>query len=249
MQNTIWNAVAGSLYEMKRLDVIANNLANADTNGYKADTLSFNAYLAQIQQKRFTGDRRQMHSIQDQMQTHTQFATGALKVTGNQLDVAIAGDGFFTIDTPDGTMYTRAGNFQLDAEGQLVTTEGNIVVGDTGPLQLQDGLAVDLVFDEYGLLYQAGEEIGRLQIAHIENPETLEKAGGKLFRPTQLTRATPMETPDVRQGVVEGSNVNLVHEVVGIVQAGRSFEAYQRVIMLVDQLNQRATQQLGQMPS
>ncbi len=249
MQNTIWNAVAGSLYQMKQLDVIANNLANANTNGFKADHMSFDAYLAQIQERRFTGPRERLSSIHKQMRMHTDHSQGVLKTTSNSLDLAIGGEGFFTIETPDGSMYTRAGNFTLNEQGQVVTTEGNLVLGESGALQLQTGIAADLVFNEQGMLYQAGEEVGRLQITRVDNPETLQKAGGKLFRATQDTRTEVMETPDVHQGVLEGSNVNMVKEVVGIVQAGRSFEAYQRMISLVDDINRRATQQLGQMPS
>jgi flagellar basal-body rod protein FlgF len=249
MQNTIWNAVAGSMYQMQRLDVVSNNLANANTDGFKAQDVTFSAYLAQIQQQRFAGARHGTKSIQDQMQVHTNFAPGVVRNTGNSMDVAIDGDGWFTIDTPEGTSYTRAGNFTLDAEGQLVTTSGHLVLGEGGPLQMDQALRPDLVFDEYGMLYQEDQEVGRLQITHIENPSTLRQAGDKLYRPSAETQTQLMEAPSVVQGALEGSNVNLVKQVVQIVQAGRSFEAYQRIISLVDKLNQQANQQLANMPT
>lgn len=246
MQNTIWNAVAGSIFQMRRLDVLSNNIANANTDGFKADDMSFSAYLAQIRQRQFVGARRGIDSIDDQMRTFTSFAPGTLKTTGNPLDLAIAGDGFFTVQTPDGPQFTRSGNFRLDDQGTLVSGDGHPVLGEAGPVQLQVDVAMDLVFDEYGTVYQDGQEIGRLRVTDVANPETLQKAGGKRFKATPATRSQVMEAPQVQQGVLEGSNVNIVRDITRIVQVGRSFDAYQRVIGLVDNINQRATQQLAQ---
>lgn len=247
--NTIWNAVAGSIFQMRQLDVTANNLANVDTPGFKGDRITFSSYLAQIQRPEFARERESINSINERIRTHTDFSPGPLSVTGNQLNFAIDGEGYFTIQTDKGDQLTRAGDFRLDEQGQLVTDDGHIVAGEGGPIQVQDGMPVDLVIDDTGLVYQNGEEIGRFLIQQVENPETLVKVGGKRFAAGRETRIGQMETPAIRQGVIEGSNVNLIREVTNIVQTTRAFESYQRVITLDNNLNERANQVLPSIPS
>jgi flagellar basal-body rod protein FlgF len=247
--NTTWNAVAGSVFQMKQLDVTANNLANVDTPGFKGDRISFSSYMAQIARPEFARERESIKTINERIKTHTDFAPGPLMSTGNQLNFAIDGEGYFTIQTPKGEQLTRAGDFRLDDQGQLVTDDGQIVAGEGGPIQIQDGTPVDLVVDDTGLVYQNGEEIGRLRIQQVENPETLVKVGGKRFAAGRDSRVGPMETPAVRQGVIEGSNVNLIREVTSIIQATRAFESYQRIISLDNSINERANQILPTVPS
>jgi len=240
MQNTIWSATAGSIYQMRRLDVIANNLANADTPGYKGDLLTFQSYLSQIAEPDFTRYRTGALDINHMMSVHTSFADGRMRQTGNPLDFAIGGEGFFSVQTERGEMLTRAGAFQLDEQGQLVTTDGELLVGDGGPIQLLEGEEQEIQVDEYGYVYQAGEEIGRIKVTAVENPETLVKQGGARFSVTDQTRTTVLDMPELRQGFLEGSNINVIRNVTEIIQAGRAFEAYQGVIRMVNSINEQA---------
>jgi flagellar basal-body rod protein FlgF len=246
MHNTIWNGVVGSIFQMRQLDVAANNLANADTPGFKADRITFKSYLAQIQEPQFAGERRSIRSIEEHFQTRTGFAPGPLTPTGNSLDFAIDGPGFFVLQTPQGERYTRAGGFRLDEQGQLVSAEGFAVAGAGGAIQTQDSLRMDLTIDEYGTVYQEGQEIGRIRVVEVQNPETLAKVGSRLFAAGRDTRVNDAEAPDVRQGVLEGSNVNLIREMSQVVQAGRAFEAYQRIVAMTNALNEKANQQISQ---
>lgn len=240
MQNTIWNATAGSIYQMRQLDIIANNLANADTPGYKGDQLSFQYYLSQIAEKDFAQYREGALDINRMMTVQTSFSDGRVRQTGNQLDFAINGEGFFSVQTDRGEMLTRAGAFQFDSQGQLVTADGELLVGDGGPIQLLAGEEQEIQVDEYGYVYQAGEEIGRIKVTAVENPETLTKQGGARFSTTDQTRTEVLDLPELRQGFLEGSNINVIRSVTEIVQAGRAFEAYQNVIRMTNSINEQA---------
>jgi flagellar basal-body rod protein FlgG len=245
MHNTIWNAVAGSVFQMRQLDTAANNLANADTPGFKSDRVTFASYLAQIQKPAFAAERMSIQRVEERIRSHTSHAPGAITQTGGDLDFAINGPGYFEVQTPDGPQYTRAGNFRLDDQGQLVTSDGYIVGGEGGPIAFQEGQPMEIRIDEYGAIYQAGQEIGRLAVVDIENPATLTKVAGRRFAATRETRVAPMEAPEIVQGALETSNVNVVQEVMQVMQAGRAFEAYQRVIQVVNNLNQQANQQIA----
>jgi len=244
MHNAMWSAVAGSVFQMRRLDVIANNLANVNTTGFRGDRIMFDSYLAQIDDERFASNRKNVGNISDYMYTATNFQQGELHQTNNPLDVALATEGYFVVQTDKGTMYTRAGNFQFDLEGQLMTGNGFPVQGEGGAIQVRDGLPFEI--DEQGSVYQEGEEVGRLQVVQIQNPETMEKVGGKMFKATRATRIAASDDHRVVQGALEGSNVNIVREMGQMVTAGRAFESYQQIISMMDNVNQQANNRLWQ---
>lgn len=245
MHNAIWSAAVGSIFEMKRLDVIANNLANANTVGFRGDRIDFSSYLAQIRQKPFVRQGEELDRITQLMRTRTSFQPGFIQSTGNPLDVAITGDGLFVVETPEGPLYTRAGNFRLDSNGVLTTQDGHVVQGTAGPIQLRQGVPFEM--DEQGGVYQEESEVGRLRIVQVANPETLEKVEGKRFRSTTGTRISNHMQPQVASRSLEGSNVNIVREMTYMVQAGRAFQGYQQIISLVNQINQQANNKIPQM--
>jgi len=243
MHNAMWAATVGSMYQMQRMDVIANNLANANTVGFKADQVSFKATMSQIQTDQFAHYRDNLSPISASMITRTTFAPGIVQDTKNSMDVAILGDGFFAVQTTDGLRYTRAGNFTLDPDGQITTSDGHVVLGEGGPIQIRDGLPFEI--DEIGKVYQDGNEIGKLLVTKVTNPETLEKVSGKMFKPTGATRTESIDAPDIKQGALESSNVNIIREMTYMVQAGRAFEAYQQVIGLMNNINQQALSKIA----
>jgi len=243
MHNTMWSAVAGSMYQMRRLDVIANNLANANTPGFRADRMEFSTYLSQVRTEDFAGYRDSLSELNQLISTHTDYKPGVIRQTGNPLDMAIAGDGYFVVQTPDGPLYTRAGNFEFDVAGQIVTGDGFILRGEGGPIQIREGLPFEI--DENGAVFQEQDEVGRVQIMEIANPETLQKVGNKRFKASAETRVRVSENPRIMQRALEGSNVDAVREMTHMVQTGRAFESYQRVISLVNNINQQANSKLS----
>jgi flagellar basal-body rod protein FlgG len=171
------------------------------------------------------------------------FSQGAIQTTGNPLDVAINGDGFFSIQTPDGVQYTRQGSFTLNTEGVLVTQDGYPVMGEGGEIALEEGT---VEIDMQGTLYVDGDEVGRLQITDFPNAGSLKKTGNGRFIPTDpaLQGRQPEDTI-VRQGHLESANVNPVSAMTEMIETSRAFEAYQKVIQSTDEATAKSINDVG----
>lgn len=224
-------ALEGGRLLERRLQIAANNLANVDTPGFKKDVLAFREVLMD---KIIRGIRTFKEVTQE-----TDFQQGPLEKTGNPLDIAIAGEGFFKVQTPQGVAYTRAGNFHLDAERRVVTAEGYPVLADGAPIVIDPGLAKGglitisserFLVAEDGTISLDGTEIGRLDIVTFEDPQLLEKRGKNLFFPKEGAQERPVDFPDVRQGYLEGSNSSPLEEMVNLISIHREFEAAQKAI-------------------
>ncbi|SCG81876.1 Flagellar basal-body rod protein flgG Distal rod protein [Proteiniborus sp. DW1] len=171
------------------------------------------------------------------------YTSGIIIETGNKLDFALEGDGFFKVQTPSGTAYTRDGSFTLDANGQLVTKEGYAVLGQNGPIVL--GQRTFEVNDN-GDIIVGGQVVNSLDIADIDNKEYLRKQGNNLY--TILENIEPEETPFtgvLLSGYLETSNVNTIKEMVNMITAQRSYESNQKVIQAQDQLLDKVVNELG----
>lgn len=259
MIRSLWIARTGLDAQQTQLDVIANNLANVSTNGFKRARAVFEDLL--YQNIRQPGAQS---SQQTQIPTGLQLGTGArtvstariftqgnLQKTENTLDVAINGAGFFQIQLPDGTTgYTRDGSFQKDSQGQIVTSEGY-------PLQPNITVpadAVSLTISNDGIISvtQSGSaattEIGTIQLATFINPGGLQSIGQNLFLETAASGAPTPNTPGsngagiVNQGYVETSNVNVAEELVTMIQTQRAYELNSKVISTSDAMLGRLTQ-------
>lgn len=243
MNSGLYAALSGNLAAMRRLDVISNNLANANTAGFKGDRLQFESVLAsskkQAQQPQGTLSDSPVFSNE---QFFTDYSQGPMLQTGNTLDVALEGDGFFVVTTPQGRAYTRQGNFHLDSGGRLVTSEGYQVQGG-GPIVINGG-QVDI--DSKGAILVDGTPVGTLEVVDFQKPYNLQKQGEGLFVP-----ANPQDTPTavttttVLQGALEGSNVNVVAEMVRLIETTRYFESCQKVVRSYDDITGKAANDLG----
>jgi flagellar basal-body rod protein FlgF len=163
--------------------------------------------------------------------------------TANPLDVAIDGDGYFAVQTPDGTRYTRAGAFQMDAGRQVVTADGFMVRGDGGAPIVIPPEAQQISVGSDGSITADGNPVGKLEVAQFQ-PAQLKRVGGALFSATGAQR--PGEVPPtVRSGVVEGSNVNVVDGVVDLVKVSRTYESLMRMIQTYHDVESRAARDLG----
>ncbi len=235
----------------RKLDTVANNLANASTTGFKADQAAFKEVLSTAQRvaPESTEESFLSHEYLDQYvgmdrssvqvdEIGKDFSTGRLRQTGNQLDLALDGSGFFTLETPQGTRYTRAGSFKLDNEGRLVTFEGNRLMGENGEIRV-NGSQVQI--SDAGQVSVDGEVVDTLRLAEFRRPQNLQKLGGNLFAPLhQDDVPIPAQNTAVKQGMLEDSNVNTVLEMTRMISAQRAYETVQRAMSNVDKLNERA---------
>jgi len=242
----IYVATSGFLAQQWRLDVIANNLANATTVGYKEDVPLFRT--SEFSSAAVQSDS--MGPVWDPIyvglsENATDFSQGALTKTGNPLDVALTGEGFFVIETPQGERYTRKGDFALDRDGSLITQDGYPVIGEGGRIFLSEG---EIQIDREGGISVEGNKEGRLRVVLIEERNRLVKEGKALFRwQGRPGDVTDLERPDVRQGYVEMSNVNSVREMVHMIDAIRTYEAQQKMIHAFDDAKKKAVGEVGRL--
>lgn len=258
MLRGIYSAASGMLADQRRLDVIANNLANASTSGFKRDasvTQSFQDLLVVR-----VGDRAPVADAQQNMIGRVGFGTllsvtaarltsGAMKQTGNPLDVAISGDGFFVVNTDRGLRFTRNGSFRQAADGTLVTQEGHQVMVDGQAVQ---GEAGTLRIDERGRVFAAGQELGTLTVIAGADVGSIRKEGGNLWtpvgpnEPSGLIPSGDANAPhELHVGYLEASNVESVTEMVEMMTTMRSFEANQKSIQAQDEALGRAVTEIG----
>jgi flagellar basal-body rod protein FlgG len=232
MYKGIYIALSGAVLKHTQMEVISQNLANADTIGYKKDKITFKDYL--MPQDAFSSlpDGRAMSDFSKFM---TDLSAGNMVRTGNALDIAIEGKGFISLE---GNRYTRRGDLKKDGEGYL-TTQNNIkVLGEKGPIRLPDG-ALDL--SESGEVFVNGEKIDSLKIVDFQQQENLKKAGDIFFY-----KGSPSQIKGfVKQGNLEKSNVEIVKEMVHMIEMYREFESFQKAIQFFDEAQEKATNEIA----
>ncbi len=242
MNSGIYGAVSGSLGSVNKLDVLANNLANVNTPGYKKDRIRFESVLAAA------GNQMSADGITDapvlvEERYAVDFTAGEMKHTGNTFDLALDGDGFFTVKTPEGTAYTRQGNFRIDANGMLVTADGYQVLSGGSPIVINGS---SVAFDPQGKIFVEGVESGTIDVVDFPKPYDLRKIGSALFLPnSQAAVPQPARETKIVQGQLEGSNVNAIEEMVRLIEATRSSESCQRLIQNYDTIIGKAVNELG----
>lgn len=211
-------------------EVIARNLANANTVGFKKNLISFKTILTQ------TGDA-ETSSLQTNL--GIDYSNGNLTYTGNALNIAIDGDGFFTLETENGMRYTRNGHFQLSNTGEIVTDTGAKVLGQGGPILIPKGVG-EIVIDNKGIVEVNGQESGRLMITNFKDLTSLVPTGNSTF-------SAPLDSIDeegeakfkVAQGYLERSNVSVVSEMVDMITNMRSYEASNNIVKTFSDLMER----------
>jgi flagellar basal-body rod protein FlgF len=220
----------------RQQDAIANNLANAETAGFKRESI----FMRRLEAAQT--DPRQPWYIPLQQEKYTDFSQGSLDLTGNPFHNAIDGPGFFVVEAPEGERYTRSGNFTLNEEGQLVTTDGYPVLSDSGPIVLTGD---NFVVGERGEVSQDGVERGRLRVVAFDNPQALTALGKNLF--TTAEEAQEDTGSLVRQGYIERANFDLVQQMVEMMTTFRYFETAQKAVQIQDATLDRAVNQVGRL--
>jgi flagellar basal-body rod protein FlgF len=234
----IYLSAEGATAQSQRLEVIANNLANVDTAGFKQDVPTFQARFAEAIQQGMA----QSHdgSINDigggvkLMDTTTDFSMGRLQNTGNDLDLAINGQGFFHVRGDDGKQcLTRAGNFELDVEGTLMTEGGNRPVLDQAGKPIVLDRALPWSISQDGFISQAGE-VTALGMSRPRSLDDMVKVGANLFQPLGQIQPVPLTERNIRQGFLELSGSNPVRQMMAMIETTRAFEANTRMVQNQD---------------
>ena len=215
------------------MDVTANNIANATTTGYTSEDMLFTDYLED------DGNRNKMAFAQD-VSTYRKTEQGAMKLTGNALDVAISGKGYFTIETPLGNRYTRAGNFQLDANGTLTTTDGLPVLDADGQRIIFEEEDRDISIGEAGNIVVDGEERGSLGVVQFDNEQLLERLNSTLFK-SDVPGIPAVENFRVMHGMLEQSNVDSVTQLTRMIKTSRSVASTAKFIETMYDLQRKAS--------
>jgi flagellar basal-body rod protein FlgF len=231
MDNSFMVGLSAQQVLQKRMDTTANNLANLTTAGFKVE----HVVSRELSQKPATADDLPHEiSFADAYMLQRDFSTGPLEQTGNALDFAINGEGFFEVQTANGPAFTRDGRFNLNDAGEIVTRNGDIVMGDGGPITV-DPTGGPLSVSREGSISQDGVVLGTMQVKMFQTPGALERVGSNLWKPTdeQPTAATEAQ---VVSGFVEGSNVNAVLELTEMIEVSRAYTSIAKMIAQSDEL-------------
>ena len=259
MDNAMYSALFGALSNEHRMNSIANNLANVNTTGYKRDLLAFKDTMllyahdhimepvASIRDKKFFPDPQ--HLSRTRIATSvTDFQQGGLKVTSAPLDLAINGEGFFKVASPDGDFYTRNGHFTVNQDGTIVTEQGWPVMSEGGEITVPAGTK-NIVIAEDGRVFADNTLAGQIQLVSVENMADLEKQGSNLFRLRDGATSGEVEVDPARtwvaQGFLESANVDAVYEMVNMIETQRQYEAYQKVMQTSDAIDREANTKVG----
>lgn len=259
MIRSLWIAKTGMEGQQTKLDAISNNLANVGTNGYKRGGVVFEDLMYQNLRQTGAADGGQAAlptglqvGLGSRVAASTRnFAQGGLQQSSSDLDLAIKGQGFFQVTLPDGTTgYTRDGSFQLDANGQLVTSAGHAVQpGITIPANAQKvSIAQDGTVSVTVPGQAVPQAVGQIQLASFINPAGLDPRGGNLYTESASSGGPQAGAPgdnglgSLQQGMVEGSNVNVVEELVSMIATQRAYELNSKAITTSDQMLQRLGQ-------
>lgn len=248
MLRGLYTAASAMATQRSKMDVVTNNIVNAQTTGFKKDTVissSFdNVMLQEMDAEKVLNYRRGVgpYSFGTYVdRVHTGFSQGMPQVTGKQTDIAIYGEGFFAIETGAGERYTRAGNFEVDQAGYLVTDTGDFVLGENGRIQIGAG---EFSVSSQGSITVDNAELDRLRIVTFADPDGLQKQGGNLYAGAGALEATDFK---LVQGHLEGSNVEVADELVKMLTTYRAYEASQKVLTMTDDTLGLAVNDIGRL--
>jgi flagellar basal-body rod protein FlgF len=225
----------------RQMDVVANNMANINTTGFKGEQLLFEEFVMPVARNQDFPTLDQPLSYTQDWATVHDLTGGAMVQTGSELDVGLNGEGFFAVQTPGGERWTKAGSFQLSANGTLVDLNGNPVLGEGGPIQFGPDETGILVAADGAISSSAGAK-GRLRLVEFANPQQLTREGNNLF-----AGGTPVAATNTRamQGFVEKSNVSGVTEMSEMIRVTRAYESAANLAQKQDELRRTAIQRLG----
>lgn len=277
----MWTAVSGAVARAQAVDTVANNLANQDTLGFKKDAPTFREYVSRYEREPaavgpkvgpITDKDLYQHEGRDQSYVitdgnYTDYRQGHLKVTHSPMDLAIDGNGFFEVSTPQGTRYTRQGSLKMAMDGRLVTNEGYPVLAaqpgglagadGQGRPETQGGVAARFInlrdrgaisVSESGEIYAGGDLVAKLSVTEFADPNKLRKVGGTLFENREDSNRLPdLKRTVVRQGAIESSNVNPIEEMSNLIKANRLYEHDLKVMGAYNDMMGKVSTEVGKL--
>lgn len=254
MLRGLYTAYTGMLNEQYRMDIMSNNLANADTTGFKKEGSTSQAYdevmavkIKDLSENPNVPKRLGKMSLGVKIgETFTDFSQGSLRITDNTYDLAIGGNGFFNIEFTNkagetSTKYTRDGGFTLTKEGYLVTKDGDYVLGENGRIQVSTTTA-DTIIDRDGSIYQDGNLVATIKVTEFEDTNYLTHYGETMWDAKEGAVSHDVENPNIYQGYLEMSNANVVKEMVNMITISRQYEANQKMITTYDETLEHSMQ-------
>jgi len=222
--------------KLTQLDFVANNIANASTTGFKSEHL----YYAMKGKSAQEGASMELGSTVSRMD-HSQ---GTVTLTGNVMDMAIEGDGYFTIQTKNGNVYSRNGSFLLNKDNELVTPRGDYVLGDSGKIVISGG---NISVDKDGSISADGDFVGKLKISSFKDPHALSRSSDGRFVDNGKAGVRSAGDYKISGSHLEMSNVNAVKEMADMMEIQRTFESYQKVILTLQDMDKISTNRIGKL--
>lgn len=232
----LYVTASGMAVRQEKIDVLAHNLANANTVGFKMGEVVLEERPLEI-----PGGRSQAPSHVRLVETRTDFSPGELQYTGEPLDVALGQEGFFVIQTPEGIRLSRDGRFSLDGDGRLVL-RGMPVLGESGEIRSEGG---NLLINREGNITSGSAPLGKLRVVRVDDPQKLAALGDGLYAVPEGVSLQELPKVEVLPGHLEMSNVNSIKCMVQIIEAVRAFEMNQRMVQTLDRLGEKAVQELS----
>ncbi len=226
MENTALIALSHQAALRRQMDVVANNFANMNTTGYKGERMMFVEHL--VPNRDDNGLKGDALAFVRDVATARDFSQGRESETGNPLDLAIEGEGFFVVESPSGERYTRNGRFRVDEGGQLITEHGMPVQTSSGGPIFFSPTDTDITVSQDGVVSSQNGEIGRLRIVRFENPHNLQVVSGGLM--SSPDRPEDVESVNIMQGVLEGSNVEPIIEMTRMMRVQRAYDSARKLI-------------------
>jgi flagellar basal-body rod protein FlgF len=254
MENASLVGLSRQIALQRELDVVANNIANLNTTGFKADNVVFHEYLMPgASGNQFAGGDRRISFVHDRA-TWLDLSQGPVEHTGNPLDVAISGNAFLTVQTPRGERYTRNGALQINSQGQLVTSEGLQVIGQNGPIVFQPtdrniSIGIDGLISVREGQNTTDSQRGKLKLASFDQPQRLQKDGTSTY--VAPAGVTPQVATNARvnQGAVEKSNVKSVMEMTRMVEVTRAYTQIASMLQQRSDMRKTALDKLAEVPT
>ncbi len=244
MDSLTITAAGGMRARLESLDLLANNISNAATAGYKADREFYGLYISEDAASDAAdggADALRLPVVERNWIDHAQ---GAVTLTGNSMDLALSGKGFFSVNGPSGPLYTRDGGLRVSALG-VVESRNGYPVRTEGGGQIKAEPGIPLEFKADGSVFQEGQPLGRLELSDVTKPEFLAKEGGNYFRlvdPAGLTKAPSVQ---VVQGGLEASNSGPAESAIRLVNVLRQFEMLQRAVAMGTEMNKKAVEEVA----
>jgi flagellar basal-body rod protein FlgF/flagellar basal-body rod protein FlgG len=247
MENALLIGLSRQMSLRREIDVVANNIANINTAGFKADGAVFEEYLMPLARDgQFAGRDRRVSFVQDRSTWHD-MSQGPVRQTGNPLDIAIDGDAFIVVQTPRGERYTRNGALHINAAGELVTTEGYRVLGEGGPIQFQVGDR-NVVIGRDGSIAVPDGLRGKFRLVAFAQPQRLQKDGSSTFSAPEGLEPQPTENAHVIQGSIENSNVRGVVEMTRMIEISRHYTQVAGLLQIQNDQRRSAIERLAEVP-